>query len=46
MCVRVCVYLYMYMFCDYMYCTDFAHLTSYMPGLTDFPMVPIHVTDE
>ena len=27
-------------------CTDFAHLTSYMPGLTDFPMVPIHVTDE
>ena len=25
---------------------DFQHLTNSMPGLNDFPMVPIHVSDE
>ena len=25
---------------------DFAHLTSAMPGLGEFPLVPIHVGDE
>ncbi|XP_076438241.1 DNA polymerase epsilon catalytic subunit A-like [Babylonia areolata] len=24
---------------------DFAHLTSAMPGLSDFPLVPVHITD-
>ncbi|XP_048254478.1 DNA polymerase epsilon catalytic subunit A-like isoform X1 [Haliotis rufescens] len=24
---------------------DFSHLTSVMPGLCDFPLVPIHITD-
>ncbi|KAK3581719.1 hypothetical protein CHS0354_015350 [Potamilus streckersoni] len=24
---------------------DFSHLTSMMPGLMDFPLVPIHITD-
>ncbi|XP_070201892.1 DNA polymerase epsilon catalytic subunit A-like [Littorina saxatilis] len=24
---------------------DFSHLTSAMPGLSDFPLVPVHITD-
>ena len=34
--------------CNYEYInilTDFQHLTSSMPGLNDFPLVPIHITD-
>ena len=25
---------------------EFTHLVSNMPGLADFPMVPVHVSDE
>ena len=41
-----CTMHYVFLLSNLLSLPDFQHLTNSMPGLNDFPMVPIHVSDE